>query len=68
MMSGSNNPMYGKHVELTEEQRKKLSEAQKGENNPFYSRKHSEETKQIMRSKHYKNKPVVCCETGIVYI
>ena len=31
-MSGKNNPMYGKHH--TEETKKKLSEANKGENNP----------------------------------
>ena len=44
-LSGKNHPMYGKH--LSEETKRKLSEANKGENNPKYWKgKHlSEETK-----------------------
>ena len=38
--------MYGKHP--SEETRKKLSEAQKGENNPMYGKHHSEETRNKM--------------------
>lgn len=59
--SGPDHPMYGKHFsddirqkwsELrkgkpihTEESKRKISEAMKGEKNPFYGKKHSEETR-----------------------
>ena len=55
-MKGENHPMYGKHH--SEETRKRMSDAQKGEkhhmwgkkgkDNPNYGRKHSEETRKRM--------------------
>jgi hypothetical protein len=55
-VSGENHPLYGKHH--SEETRRKISDAQKGENHPnygkvgelapFYGRKHTEETLQKM--------------------
>ena len=50
---GKNHPLYGKH--LSDEHRRKISDAVKGENNPFYGksspmkgRRHSEETRKKM--------------------
>lgn len=50
---GKNHPLYGKH--LSGEHRRKISDAVKGENNPFYGksspmkgRQHSEETRKKM--------------------
>lgn len=42
---------------LSEEHKKLLSESRKGENNPFFGKKHSEETKKWM-SKQRKGKPL----------
>ena len=54
-MKGKNNPMYGKH--LSEEAKRKLSEANKG-NQAFKGRHHSEETKrklsEVTKGKHWK--------------
>jgi group I intron endonuclease len=41
-LRGKNNPMYGK--KLSNETKKKISDALSGENNPFYGRKHSPDT------------------------
>lgn len=51
VISGENNPMYGKHH--TEETKRKLSEAHKGkytgENNPMYGKHRSNEVKEKLR-------------------
>ena len=47
---GGNN-IAGKTEEEMEEIRQKQSEANKGENNPFYGKHHSEETKKKIRDK-----------------
>ena len=51
--------------------RRRMSEARKGkmvgENNPFYSKHHSEETKRKISLASKSKKKVLCVETGIVY-
>lgn len=47
------NLQLGKH--LSEDIKKKLSEINKGENNPFYGQTHNEEAKQKMRNKNVSN-------------
>ena len=52
-LSGKNHPMYGK--KLSEETRKKISDAIKGENHPMYGKKLSEETrKKISEASNHK--------------
>ena len=60
---------------MSEEMKKKLSILYSGENNPFFGRKHTEETKEKMRKNH-KNfsggnsphaKKVICLETGQIF-
>ena len=46
--------------------RAKLSALNKGENNPFYSRKHSNDSKLIMSERKPK-KAVICVETQVLY-
>ena len=67
MMRGRKNPMHGRKIERTEEQRKLASERMAGEKNPFYGKKHSDETKEKMRSGNKKQKAVTCIETCIRY-
>lgn len=43
---GYNIQKGGKHSEMAEETRQKISEAMTGEKNPFFGKTHSEETKQ----------------------
>ena len=53
-LSGPNHPLYGTH--RTEEQKKaqseKVSQLQKGENNSFYGKKHTEASLEKMRKAH----------------
>lgn len=55
--SGENNPMYGKDVKdyMTQKQieqwKEKISIANKGKNNAFYGKVHTEETKQLLSEK-----------------
>lgn len=53
--SGDNNAKYWLNKKMSEESRKKMSEAKKeiyiGENNPFYGKHHTEESKQKQRDK-----------------
>lgn len=80
--SCENHPMYGKHhsegtrqkiseshkgKKLSDETKKKLSELNKGENNHFYGKTHTEEAKEKMRNSKSKCKPVRCIETGEIY-
>ena len=52
-LSGKNHPMYGK--KLSEETRKKISDAIKGEKHPMYGKKLSEETrKKISEASNHK--------------
>lgn len=52
-LAGKNHPMYGK--KLTDETRKKISDAVKGEKHPMYGKKHSEETrKKISEASNHK--------------
>lgn len=60
----SNNPKYGYNDTLggegkllTEEQKNILSQQRKGENNPFYGKRHTEETKQTLRELNKNKKP-----------
>ena len=58
---GENNPNFGKPAwnngkHHSEETRKKMSEANKGENNPMFGKHHSEETRKKM-SEALKSKP-----------
>jgi len=47
-------PMAGNSLgaKQSDETKLKISEAMKGENNPFYGKKHSEESREIMRESH----------------
>lgn len=56
--------------------RKLKQESMQGENNSFYGKKHSEETKNIIREKSHinglgrpgtNNRPTICINTGVVY-
>lgn len=49
-MKEASEAMKGK--KFTEEHKKKISEAQKGEKNPFYGKKHSEESKKKISEAH----------------
>ena len=63
------------HLTHTEEWKKERSEAMKGENNPFYGKKHSEETRKKMSENHANvwggnsssAKKVRCIETGEIF-
>lgn len=56
-VSGKNNPMYG-HM-YTAEELHKLSVSHSGENNGFYGKHHSNQTKEILKQKNqYKSKPI----------
>lgn len=48
--------------EKTEEEIRAISERQRGEGNSFYGKRHSEETKEILRRK--SSKRIRCVETG----
>ena len=52
--SGEKHWLYGKHV--SDETKKKLSEAFSGENNPMYGKHHSEETLKKLSNSHKGNK------------
>lgn len=65
--NGYNCEKGGIHTpNLSFECKEKLSELHKGENNPFYNKKHTAETKHLM-SENRPKKAVVCVETGVVY-
>ena len=51
--AGKDNPMYG--YEWSEEQLQHLSEINSGENNAFFGKKHSDESKEKMRLWHKSN-------------
>ncbi len=55
---------FEKHSPKT---RERLSIKNSGENNPFYAKKHSEETKLLMAQNRPK-RAVLCVETGITYV
>ena len=71
-MKGENNPLFGKHLSeetkkkmseakkgrtFTEEHRRKMSEARKGENHPLFGHHHSEESRrkisEAKKGKHH---------------
>lgn len=56
MKDSEHHSLHMKCKHKTEEHRKKLSEAKKGENNPMYGKHHSEETKNKI-SEEKKGKP-----------
>lgn len=67
---------YYKKNPVSEEQKRKISERQKGEKNSFYGKKHSIETKQKMsevrvgkkkKRSYTLMKPVACITTGEVF-
>lgn len=51
---GDKNPMYGKHISPSDEQKEHIRELLSGENNPMYR-------------KIAKKTPVLCVETNVVY-
>lgn len=57
--TGVNNPIYGVGIKgfMTDEEieqwRKNISKATKGENNPFYGKKHTEDSKKKISEHHY---------------
>jgi len=55
---GKLNPMYGKAK--PEEIKQILSEKMSGESNPYFGKKHSEETRAKMRAAHAARPPVTC--------
>ena len=58
---GHKHHYYGKH--LSEEHRKKMSEAHKGENNPNYGRHFSDEfRKKLSQANNYRKIPVVAIQ------
>jgi len=72
--------MYGVHLMVSDETRKKLSIANSGENNGFYGRHHTEEAKQRMSEKKRgmkwdrevviargQTKRVMCLNTGVIF-
>lgn len=78
----ANDPEYGYNIEnggmsagkVSEETKKKLSEAHTGEKNPFYGRPLSKEHKGKIRNTRKERdiqpvnkRPVLCIETGIIY-
>lgn len=59
-------------LKLTDEQKKKRSEKQKGKNHPFYGKHHTEETKKKMSEsrkgeKNPKAKKIICVTTGEIF-
>lgn len=56
----------GKLNKLSPKAIEKLKERNKGENNPFFNKQHSEETKVIMSERKPKRK-VICIETKNIY-
>jgi len=56
-----------KNREYDEEYRNNLSERTKGDRNPFYGKKHSEESLEKMVDKKILHKKVLCVDLGIVY-
>lgn len=66
--SGENHPMYGKH--LSEEVRKKISNANKGKPKPPRSKQHCEAISKSKLGKESHNKnltPVKCIELNIIF-
>ena len=65
---GYNNTLGGEGKLLTKEQKNALSEKRKGENNHFYGKHHTEETKQILRELNKNKKPsekqIECLKLG----
>jgi len=54
---GDKNPMHGGH---TAEAKQKLSLAMRGQNNPFFGKTHSDETKKRLSDSHATRQPVKC--------
>ena len=67
-MTGEKHPFYGKH--LSDETRKKLSQAMTGENNPNYGHLSEEHRKKLLQSRKYLMTPLVAIQidTGKVKI
>lgn len=79
----SNDRRYGYNIDnggncagkCSEDHKKKVSEKTKGKNNPFYGKRHTQETKEKISKnhadfkggKHPRAKAVMCIETGRVY-
>lgn len=62
----------GKGRKYTDEEKRVLSKKYTGENNPFYGKKHDEETRARMSRNRpkiveKKRKKVICIETGVTY-
>lgn len=63
---GANNPMYGKH--LSEEHKKRISEAEKGRIPWNKGRKMTESERLQVREYNGKSKRVQCVETKIIFL
>lgn len=63
---GYNKQKGGKIPKQSASTIEKLSELNKGDKNPFYNRKHTKKTKELMKENRPK-KSVVCIETGVIY-
>lgn len=59
--------MYGVHRKISDEEKRRASARFAGANNPFFGKKHTEESKMKMRNNTKRNKKVICVETGIRY-
>lgn len=62
VISGADNPMFGKPKDPAI--KAKLSNANKGEGNPYFGKFHSEETRQKMKEAHALRAPVSCPHCG----
>ena len=74
IMTGSNNPMYGKHH--TEKEKERLCELFSGKNNPFYGKRHTEEAKnkiskankgKLSGKQHPRCREVFCIELNCTF-
>lgn len=66
MRVGYNRRRGGHIPKLSEDSKEKLSIKNKGENNPFYNKKHTEQAKKLMSESRPK-KSVRCIDDGVIY-